>query len=156
MSTFRILCLATLIAASATAADTPLQPLEFLVGHCWAGEFPNNMGTDTHCFEAMYGGKFIRDKHVLHGQKGDYLGESIYAFDPRKKEIVFSYWSSDGDMESGSVIPAADGLNFPEHRLTRPQNLTMRIRWTHTGNRYVAVNEQRKGDGAWQVAWKVE
>ena len=73
----------SLNAPPAEPANNPLQPLQFLVGHCWAGDFPNGMGKDTHCFEPMYGGKLIRVKHVLKGKNGDYLGEAIYAFDSR-------------------------------------------------------------------------
>ena len=144
-------------ATPAEAVKNPLQPLQFLVGNCWAGDFPNAMGKDTHCFEAMYGGKFIRDKHVLHGKGGDYLGESIYAWDPKPQHIVFWYWSSDGDMDSGPVEPVADGLNFPERHLTQPQDLTMRTHWRRIGDdRYEALNERKSGDGAWQTEWKIE
>src|SRR5579863_2272317 len=97
-------------AAPAEAVKNPLAPLDFLVGHCWTGDFPQGMGKDTHCFAPMYGGKFVRDKHVLHGKQGDYLGETIYAFDPKQKQIVYWYFSSDGDMDSSRVIPVADGF----------------------------------------------
>ncbi|HZX91089.1 MAG TPA: hypothetical protein VFE67_10625 [Rudaea sp.] len=139
------------------AAKDLLQPLQFLVGHCWAGDLPREMGRDTHCFEAMYGSHFIRDKHVVHGKNPDYLGETVYAFDPKQQHIVFWYWSSDGDMDSGSVEPVADGLNFPERHLTQPKDLTMRTHWKRIGeDRYEALNERRTGDGPWQVEWKVE
>jgi len=64
-------------AAPTAAPKDPLQPLQFLVGHCWAGDLPREMGRDTHCFEAMYGSHFIRDKHVVHGKNPDYLGETL-------------------------------------------------------------------------------
>lgn len=147
----------SLDAAPAEAPNNPLQPLQFLVGHCWAGDFPNGMGKDTHCFEPMYGGKFIRDKHVLHGKQGDYLGETTYAFDPRQKQIVYWYFSSDGDIDSSSVLPVADGFDFPERHLTQPQDVTMRTHWKRNGDdRYEAINERKTGNGAWQVEWKVE
>jgi len=152
-----LLYLLSLNAAGADAPADPLQPLQFLVGHCWAGDFPNGMGKDTHCFEAMYGGKFIRDKHVLHGKHGDYLGETIYGFDPARKQIVYWYFSSDGDIDSSSMIPVADGFDFPERHLLQPQDVTMRTRWKRSGNdRYVALNERKTGEGAWQTEWKVE
>ncbi|HEY2395160.1 MAG TPA: hypothetical protein VGH81_04140 [Rudaea sp.] len=154
------LMLLSALALNATPAEVeknPLQPLQFLVGHCWAGDFPNGMGKDTHCFEPMYGGKFIRDKHVLKGKQGDYLGETTYAFDPRAKQIVYWYFSSDGDIDSSSVLPVADGFDFPERHLTQPQDLTMRTHWKRVGNdRYIAINEKKTGDGAWQTEWKVE
>jgi len=154
------LMLLSALALNATPAEgekNPLQPLQFLVGHCWAGDFPNGMGKDTHCFEPMYGRKFIRDKHVLKGKQGDYFGETTYAFDPRAKQIVYWYFSSDGDIDSSSVLPVADGFDFPERHLTQPQDLTMRTHWKRVGDdRYIALNEKKTGDGAWQTEWKVE
>jgi hypothetical protein len=147
---------ASLMATPAAGAN-PLQPLEFLVGHCWSGEFPGGSGRDTHCFEAMYRGKFVRDRHTLHGRQGDYLGETIYAYDPGRRQIVYWYFSSDGDIDSGSVIPVADGFDFPERHLTEPHGVTLRTHWTREGSdRYVAVNERKTEGGDWQVEWKVE
>ena len=89
-------------------------------------------------------------------QGPDYGGESIYAWDPKQQHIVFWYWSSDGDIDQGSVEPVADGLNFPEHHLTQPQDVTMRTHWHLLGaDRYEAVNERKNGD-AWQTDWKIE
>ena len=71
-------------AAPSTPAEpaTAYQPLAFLVGHCWKGTFPDGRSTDEHCFSWIYGGKFVRDEHVVHrtGQP-DGFGESIYLWD---------------------------------------------------------------------------
>jgi len=152
-----LLALASLAAAPPqTAAADPLAPLSFLVGHCWSGDFPNAMGRDTHCFEPMYGGKFVRDRHVLRGKQGDYLGETIYAFDPAKKQIVYWYFSSDGDIDSSSVLPVVDGFDFPERHLTQPKDLTMRTHWKRIGaDRYEAINERKTDGGEWKTEWKV-
>jgi hypothetical protein len=156
-ATLLLLSAVSFNATPAEAPNNPLLPLQFLVGHCWTGDFPNSGGKDTHCFEPMFGGKFIRDKHVVHGKGPDYLGESIYAFDPKQKRIVFWYWSSGGDIDGGTVEPMANGLNFPERHLTAPKDLTMRTHWKRIGDdRYEALNEQKIGDGAWQTAWKIE
>ena len=143
-------------AAPATTPD-PLQPLRFLVGHCWSGDLPNGMGRDTHCFEPMYGERFVHDRHVVKGKGADYLGETIYGFDPKQKRIVFWYWSSSGVIESGAVEAADDGLNFPEHHLTQPQELIYRTHWKHVADdRYEALNERKGADSTWQTEWKVE
>ncbi|HZP65364.1 MAG TPA: hypothetical protein VFB32_03580 [Rudaea sp.] len=145
-------------AVSALAADAPgnpLAPLDFLVGSCWVGEFPNGGGTDTHCFEPVYGGKFVRDRHVVRGKGPDYLGETIYGWDPRQQRIVFWYWSSAGVIEQGSVSPSADGLDFPEHRLTEPKELLMRTHWKRIdADHYETLNERKDGE-AWRLEWKV-
>ncbi|MEP6941013.1 MAG: hypothetical protein ABI846_14700, partial [Rudaea sp.] len=127
-----------------------------LVGHCWSGDFPNGMGRDTHCFEPMYAGKFVRNRHVLHGKEGDYLGETIYGFDPAKKQIVYWYFSNDGVIDSSSMLPVADGFDFPERHLTQPQDLTMRTHWKKIGERsYEALNERKVGRAEWTTEWKV-
>jgi hypothetical protein len=142
-------------AAAADAPKNPLQPLDFLVGSCWAGDFPKGMGRDTHCFTPVYGGKFVRDTHVLRSKQPDYGGETVYAWDPAQKHIVFWYWSSDGDIDQGTVEPVADGLNFPERHLTKPQELVMRTHWHRVdADHYEAINERKAVDG-WQTMWKV-
>ena len=147
---------ATALAAAPNAPENPLQPLDFLVGSCWSGEFQNNGGTDTHCFTSVYGGKFVRDTHVVKSKRPDYSGESIYGWDPKQKHIVFWYWSSDGDIEQGTVEAAPDGLNFPEHHLTQPQDLTFRTHWHRIdADHYEAVNERKDG-AAWKTEWKIE
>jgi hypothetical protein len=151
-----ILAGAVFTAAAAEAPGNPLQPLDFLVGSCWAGDFPKGMGRDTHCFAPVYGGKFVRDTHVLRGKGPDYAGESVYAWDPKQQHIVFWYWSSDGDIDQGKVEPLADGLNFPERHLTQPQDLIMRTHWHRIdADRYEAINERKAGD-VWQTEWKIE
>ncbi len=138
-------------------APDPLQPLGFLVGHCWAGDFAHGMGRDTHCFEPMFGGKFIRDRHVLHGKHGDYRGETIYGYDAAKKQIIYWYFSSDGDIDNSSVLPVAQGFLFPERQMPQAPNMTMRTRWNRSGDdRYVAINERKGSDGHWQTLWSVE
>ena len=51
-----ILATAMFTAAPVEVSKNPLQPLDFLVGSCWAGDFPKGVGVDTHCFEPVYGG----------------------------------------------------------------------------------------------------
>jgi len=105
----------------------------------------------------MYGGKFIRDKHVVKGKNGDYLGETIYGFDARSKQIAYWYFSSDGDIDQSSVLPVADGFDFPERHLTQPQDVVMRTHWKRLGdNGYEAINERKDAEGKWEVEWKVD
>jgi len=149
------LLLAATFAADAAPAANPLAPLDFLVGHCWAGEMSGG-SVDTHCFEPMFGGKFVRDRHNVKGPKGDYAGESIYAWDPGQKRIVYWYWGAGGEIDQGVVLPRANGFDFPERHLTSPPDLSMRTRWQRNGeDAYDATNEQKKGDGAWKLEWQV-
>ena len=60
-------------AGGAAEVRAELKPFAFLVGSCWTGTFPNGTSTDTHCFEPVYGGLFIRDRHVVRGARTPYV-----------------------------------------------------------------------------------
>jgi hypothetical protein len=140
-------------AAPPTAAKDPLQPLQFLVGHCWAGDLPREMGRDTHCFEAMYGSHFVRDKHVVHGKNPDYLGESIYAFDPKQQHIVFWYWSSDGEILTGHVEYHPDSIVFPTKYVTEKGTVDLRAVWTQIGQNSYRTEESQRSGAEWKPLW---
>jgi hypothetical protein len=81
-------------AAAAAGADAPVagyEPLAYLVGHCWRGSFPGSTVSDEHCFSWVYGGKFVRDQHVVHHGDGkpDELGESIYVWDAATRRLEY-------------------------------------------------------------------
>ena len=147
-------------ASSASAADapSPYAPLAFLAGHCWQGALPGDKkDVDTHCFSWIYGDRFVRDVHVVHGEgHKDYSGESIYYWDSAAKKLQYLYFenaggTSKGDVEAGDkelVFPAA---TFQEGGKTQ----TYRSRWTHSGSdAYDVVTEFKKGDG-WTPGWTV-
>ncbi|MEO8565370.1 MAG: hypothetical protein ABI541_03225, partial [Betaproteobacteria bacterium] len=57
MSTNLRLTLSTMLIAAATASTPavsapiePLQPMAFLGGHCWKGDFADGKQSDEHCF----------------------------------------------------------------------------------------------------------
>jgi hypothetical protein len=130
------------LAAAAEPAPSPYQPLAFLVGHCWRGTFPGEKVTDEHCFSWVYGGKFVRDQHVVrHGAgKPDELGESIYLWDAAAGQLQYLYIESDGGFSRGSVTNEGEALVFPPtHYAENGQEQTYRSRW------------QRAGDGAYDV-----
>jgi hypothetical protein len=99
-------------AAAATPAQAQLQPWADFAGHCWRGEAPGHGGIDTHCFELLYGGQHLRDRHVVtQGGKAVYEGESVYSVERGK--VSFTYWNSLGGLGRG--MATADG---PELRFT--------------------------------------
>src|ERR1700732_3337366 len=100
----------------AEAPPSPYQPLAFLVGHCWKGTFPDGKATDEHCFSWIYGGKFVRDEHVVHGEgHPDGFGESIYVWDPASRQL------EDLVIESaGAVSPAAPSPGRATRWCSRP------------------------------------
>ena len=126
------------------------QPLAFLVGHCWKGTFPGGQVTDEHCFSWIYGGKFVRDEHVVHrsGGRPDDFGESIYLFDTASGELQYLYIESAGGFSRGTVTAAPDALVFPATTLTEAGHAqTYRSRGQRRGDdTYEVVTEFQQSD----------
>lgn len=148
--------LALILAMQATAATPPalaaeLQPLAFLVGSCWRATFPNSTNTDTHCYTAMLGGRYIRDAHVVAGGP-PYSGETIYRWDPGARRIRYDYYASDGGHSSGTAVPTATGTDFPDDHYVGPDGAAMTLRSEQTGNGsgYTRTSSVRQPDGSWR------
>jgi hypothetical protein len=92
-------------------AEPALQPFSVLVGHCWTGPAPGNQGTDKHCFENVYGGQHVRDRHsVTVNGREVYAGETIYSAHGDK--VMFTYWNSLGGLGTGIATFAGDDWRF--------------------------------------------
>jgi hypothetical protein len=151
------------LAAGAALADapSPYQPLAFLAGHCWKGELPQqgqSKQIDEHCFAWMYGGRFLRDQHVVRDPSGKttYQGETTYYWNAPAKQIEYIYIEDRGGHSEGQVHPVGDALNFPATDLVDGgRTTTYRTRWQRAGETaYDVVTEFKKGDG-WVTAWTV-
>src|SRR4051812_23935066 len=81
-----------------TSVVPDFRPLEFLVGSCWTGTFPDGKATDEHCFEWVFDHKFIRDRHVVGSGEGGgrYQGESLFGWSDKEQRVAFWYWNSNG------------------------------------------------------------
>ena len=101
----------TLMAVAASIAQPPLQPWTALVGHCWAGAAPGGAGIDRHCFESVFGGQHVRDRHevTVEGRKV-YEGETIYS--AKGQQVVFTYWNSLGGLGTGTAVVADKEWRF--------------------------------------------
>lgn len=142
-------------ASEAGPLRDPLRPLQFFVGSCWTGTFPGGKTTDTHCFDSVFGGKFVRDRHIVRGGKEPYEGETIYGWDPRQKKVVYTYWASDGGLSTGTMEQVDGGLMFPESYEGDRGSAKMRNVWTITGaDTYDVVVSQSK-DGVWREMWRM-
>jgi hypothetical protein len=145
-------------AFSETSPATPqLQPMAFLAGQCWSGPFADGKSTDEHCFEWVYGGRFLRDRHIVRGGEKPYRGETLYYWDAAEQAIAYIYFNSDGGVSRGLAKAEGDALVFPSERYadgatTREFGTT----WKREGeDRYVAVTRELK-DGKWLEAWRVD
>jgi hypothetical protein len=130
---------ASLILAAATAApvDNPLQPLSFLVGYCWRGEFKGSGNVDTHCFEPVFGGKSVRDRHEVKNAAGKtvYAGESLYGWNGKTRRVEYAYFSSDGGVTYGSMTPKDGNLDFGDEVYNGADGKEIRIStlWQRVG-----------------------
>jgi hypothetical protein len=106
-----LMALALIAEPPVPALRPGLERLGFLVGHCWRGEFPGGGERDTHCFESVYGGQHIRDRHEVSGGDGVYRGETLYSADA-SGAVVYTYWNSLGGVSRGTMHPEEHRLNF--------------------------------------------
>jgi hypothetical protein len=99
------------VADSPVALQPSLQPWAGLIGHCWVGNAPDGKGRDEHCFEAVYGGQHVRDRHVVTiGGKSVYSGETLYSVQGRR--VIFTYWNSLGGVGTGEMAAKGDEWRF--------------------------------------------
>lgn len=134
-----------------------LRPMAFLAGHCWKGAFADGKRTDEHCFEWMYDGKFLRDRHVVRTPgRPDYGGESIYYWDSETRQINYLYLENLGGLSRGTAEAAADGLVFPPARYVEGgQALTYRSRWTRLDPATYEAHNEIQGKDGWVTAFKL-
>ena len=86
----------------------PFEGMEFLIGHCWRGELRAGIH-DTHCFERVYGTRFIRDRHEV---TGGYAGETLYNWNVMEGRAEYTYWNSAGGISRGTMRERGDVLDF--------------------------------------------
>ena len=137
----------TLSAGRSLAAQTPaamdkLEPLAFLAGSCWKGTFAGRPVTDEHCFAWVYGGRFLRDHHVVRGDSVPYEGETTYAWDAQQKQIAYWYIALPGFYSHGNVDATDGALLFRDNLVTStPRQL--RTTWRRsTADAYTVIVEE--------------
>lgn len=128
------------IVAAAQVATPPLatpqlEPLAFLAGHCWQGTFANGQ-VDTHCFEPVYGGRFLRDRHEVTGGERVYAGESLYGWNAEAGRVEYTYWNTSGGISRGSMVPRDGHLDFGDqvHRTRDGREIRISTAWHRVGD----------------------
>jgi hypothetical protein len=146
------------MASAGEPPDSHYEPLAFLVGHCWKGTFPDGRATDEHCFSWIYGGRFLRDEHIVHRGTGepDDFGESVYVWNAASGQIEYLYIESAGGHSRGTVSAENGALVFPAASFTESgETRTYRSRWQRTAaDAYDVVTEFRQQD-AWVPGFTV-
>ena len=145
-----VMMITTLYADDNKVLRAELAPLQFLVGWCWAGQFPDGKRTDVHCFEAVYGGVHLRDRHAVTGGSTLYRGETIYSWNGQSSEIGFVYWNSFGGVSTGTVAPSGDVFVFPDESYLGPggETVTVTATWENiTPDGYDSLSVETDQDG---------
>ena len=156
----RLTALAAFSALSSLPIPQPnapdFRPLEFLVGDCWVGAFPDGKQTDEHCFEWVYDRKFIRDRHVVRNAKAPYAGETIYGWDARAKQLAYWYFNSEGEVIVGTVEYRPGSIVFPTRYETDKGPVELRATWTRSGPDSYRVNQSQRAGKDWKPLWTME
>jgi hypothetical protein len=131
------------------------QPQAFLAGSCWKGTFPDGKQVDEHCFEWIYDGQFLRDRHTVTGGPAPYGGETTYYFDAASKTVHYLYINILGGNSRGTVTSKGDALVFPEENYSDgKQQQTYRSTWRRDGNDAYFVLTEVKTSQGWKEAWR--
>jgi hypothetical protein len=134
------------------------QPLAFLAGQCWKGQFPGvEKITDEHCFTWIYGGQFLRDRHTVRTPgKPDAEGESIYFWDSKARRLEYLYIESDGGVSRGPVSVETADLVFPDTEFVQDGKAQVyRSRWQPDGANAYQVLTEFKGKDGWVPGFRV-
>jgi len=146
------------VAGGAGSPSQKLAPMAFLAGQCWRGTMPDGKTTDTHCFDWLLNGHYLRDHHVVRSTgRPDYVGESLYYFDYERKQVAYIYYENAGNYSRGLMMGDDKRLVFPDAQFVMPNSkLTYRANWTRLDdNSYQATSEFLKG-GKWELEQTVK
>ena len=138
---------------SSTSADK-LESLGFLAGSCWKGSFAGRPVTDEHCFSWMYGGRFLRDHHVVRGDSVPYEGETTYAWDAVQNRIVYWYIALPGFHSSGTVDVTGSTFLFHDNLVTSTSR-QLRTTWRRSAENAYTVRVEEVTDGNSKELWSM-
>jgi hypothetical protein len=143
--------------AVVAAPIEPLQPMAFLAGHCWKGDFADGKQTDEHCCVWLYDGKALRDTHTVRTPgRPDYVGETTYYWDSAAKRLEFIYIENAGGVSRGSVQSAGEALVFPATQYVEGgQSMTYRVRWTRLSDQSYEAWSEMQGKDGWVTMFKM-
>ena len=118
-----------LLFLAGTTLAPALQPLQFLVGHCWRTTLTEGP-TDTHCFVSLAGGAQVRDRHTVR-KDGQviYTGESLFTVAAGK--MHFTYTGSTGAHLDGPMHAADGRIIFDDVDKTGSETSWRQVDATH-------------------------
>jgi hypothetical protein len=136
------------------------EPLAFLLGGCWRGTFADGKTTDLRCAEPVFGGKFLRERHVVRRTDGgEYRGETLYHWDAKAGKIRYTYWNSSGGVSTGTMELEGSRRVFPAERYAGSDGRMREFRtvWEVKGDSaWTMMTEELRADGTWTAAWRID
>jgi hypothetical protein len=136
------------------------EPLAFLVGGCWRGTFADGKTTDLRCAEPVFGGKFLRERHMVRSANGgEYRGETLFHWDAKAGRIRYTYWNSNGGVSTGTMELHGSRRVFPAERYAGSDGRMRQFRtvWEVKGDSaWVMTTEELRADGTWIAAWRID
>ena len=141
----------------AAAPIEPLQPMAFLAGHCWKGDFADGKQSDEHCFAWLYDGKALRDTHTVRTPgRPDYVGETTYYWDSAARRVEYVYIENLGGISRGSMQSTPEALVFPATQYVADgQVMTYRVRWTKLSDTSYEAWSEMQGEDGWTTMFKL-
>lgn len=145
-----------LLALAMAGASAPLAPLQFLVGHCWRGEIAGGKQVDTHCYEDVYGGKHVRDRHEVTGGKSIYRGETIFSWNAKLGHVEYTYWNSLGGVSRGTMTVKDGVLDFGDESYTGSDGKIRKIAtsWRPSEKSYEVISTENGVTGGRVTTYK--
>ena len=126
---------------------------------CWQGAYPDGKAADTQCYSTQYD-RVIRGTIKMRVEREGapattFEGDSIFAWEPAKKKVVFTQWGSNGSYGQGELAVEADVLRF-QNRLPDGSESKVRSVWRRIdGDTFRVTRERRDGD-SWKEAFSVD
>jgi hypothetical protein len=116
MASSPLLVLGLILFSGSAIAQTGAAPADVfaeLTGACWRSQM-DAATSDTHCFEAMVGGKAVTDTHKVKNAQGEvvYEGVSVYLLDKPSGALVYEYFYSPGAVMKGYGKRVGDEIRF--------------------------------------------
>ena len=139
MRGFGLVIVGLLALGGAALAQAPAQPADVfagLTGSCWRSQM-DATSNDTHCFDAMVGGKAVTDTHKVRNAKGEvvYEGVSVYLLDKASGSVVYEYFYSPGAVMKGYGRRVGNEIRFG----AKPGQEKPDLVWKLSGDFYEVV-----------------
>ena len=151
----------TFLLLALLAGDGPAIPDHFkaftpLIGKDWRATFQDGKVSDVQRFEWIYGGKFMRNTHWVRDAAGKvtYEGETVYAWDYKKKRLAWYYFNTSGGHMVGWVEGKGNGMTAYGANNAPGQTAEVKGEMLIEAGQFISVQYFMK-DGAWAQEFRV-